>query len=84
MAMLTVRNVPDEVHRALRAQAALHGRSTEAEVRNILASAVKPQARLLLGDSLANLSQEAGLSNKDFDALINAQVQSAARPLSFE
>jgi len=84
MAMLTVRNVPDEVHRALRAQAALHGRSTEAEVRNILASAVKPQARLLLGDALANLSQEAGLSNKDFDALINAQVQSAARPLSFE
>ena len=84
MAMLTVRNVPDEVHRALRAQAALHGRSTEAEVRNILASAVKPQARLLLGDSLANLSQEAGLSNKDFDALINAQVQTAARPLSFE
>jgi len=84
MAMLMVRNVPDEVHRALRAQAALHGRSTEAEVRNILASAVKPQARLLLGDSLANLSQEAGLSNKDFDALINAQVQTAARPLSFE
>ncbi len=84
MAMLTVRNVPDEVHRALRAQAALHGRSTEAEVRNILASAVKPQARLLLGDALANLSQEVGLSNKDFDALINAKVQSAARPLSFE
>ena len=84
MAMLTVRNVPDEVHRALRAQAALHGRSTEAEVRNILASAVKPQARLLLGDALSNLSQEAGLSNKDFDALIHAKVQSAARPLSFE
>lgn len=33
MAMLTVRNLPDEVHRALRVQAALHGHSTEAEVR---------------------------------------------------
>ena len=33
MAMLTVRNLPDDVHRALRVQAALHGRSTEAEVR---------------------------------------------------
>jgi plasmid stability protein len=36
MAMLTVRNVPDEVHRALRVRAALHGRSAEAEVRDIL------------------------------------------------
>lgn len=36
MAMLTVRNLPDDVHRALRVQAALHGRSTEAEVREIL------------------------------------------------
>lgn len=33
MAVLTVRNVPDEVHRALRLLAAQHGRSTEAEVR---------------------------------------------------
>ena len=31
MAMLTVRNLPDDVHRALRMQAALHGHSTEAE-----------------------------------------------------
>ncbi|MDK1494618.1 plasmid stabilization protein, partial [Sinorhizobium sp. 7-81] len=30
MAILTVRNVPDEVHRALRVRAAMHGRSTEA------------------------------------------------------
>ena len=30
MAMLTVRNLPDEVHRALRVRAALRGRSTGA------------------------------------------------------
>lgn len=30
---LTVRNLPDETHRALRVRAARHGRSTEAEVR---------------------------------------------------
>ena len=35
MAILTVRNVPDEVHRALRMRAAVHGRSTEAEIREI-------------------------------------------------
>ncbi len=38
MAILTVRNVPDEVHRALRVRAAMHGRSIEAEVREILES----------------------------------------------
>jgi predicted nucleic acid-binding protein len=31
MAMLTVRNLSDDVHRALRLRAAQHGRSTEAE-----------------------------------------------------
>ncbi len=44
MPMLTVRNVPDEVHRALRMRAAEHGRSTEAEVREILERAVKSGA----------------------------------------
>ena len=45
MAMLTVRNLPDEVHQALRVQAAINGRSMEAEARAILKSAV------LSGDS---------------------------------
>lgn len=43
MAMLTVRNIPDEVHRALRVRAARQGHSMEAEVRDILASTVSPQ-----------------------------------------
>ncbi|WP_425519281.1 FitA-like ribbon-helix-helix domain-containing protein [Xanthomonas cannabis] len=29
MPSFTVRNIPDDVHRAIRARAALHGRSTE-------------------------------------------------------
>lgn len=49
MAILTVRNVPDDVHRALRVRAAQHGRSTEAEVREILAAAVKPSSRVRVG-----------------------------------
>ncbi len=44
MAILTVRNLPDEVHRALRIQAAHNGRSMEAEARKILESAVMQQA----------------------------------------
>lgn len=42
MAMLTMRNLPDEAHRALRARAALRGRSTEAEVRAILEESILP------------------------------------------
>ena len=55
MAMLTVRNIPDEVHRALRVRAARQGHSMEAEVRDILASTVSPQGRVKLG-SLLGLS----------------------------
>ncbi len=33
MANVNVRNLPDEVHRAIRIQAAQHGRSTEAEIQ---------------------------------------------------
>ena len=52
MAVLTVRNLPDEVHRALRVRAALRGRSTEAEVRAILAETVLPEGRVGLGSLL--------------------------------
>ena len=41
MAMLTIRNLPDEVHQALRVKAAINGRSMEAEARAILKNAVK-------------------------------------------
>lgn len=49
MRVLTVRNLPDEVHRALRVRAAHHGRSTVAEVRAILEDAVKQERRVKLG-----------------------------------
>jgi antitoxin FitA len=84
MAMLTVRNLPDAVHRALRTRAALHGRSTEAEVREILAIAVKPEARVRLGDALAQLGKKIGLTNKDFEILQQTKVQTPAEPLGFE
>jgi len=84
MAMLTVRNLPDSVHRALRVRAAQHGRSTEAEVREILATAVKPQSRLLLGDALAELGRKVGLKDEDFDILDQIRDTTAAEPLRFE
>ena len=84
MAMLTIRNLPDEVHRALRVQAAHHGRSTEAEVREILKVAVKPESRVRLGDALAALSREIGLTHEDIESLQPLTDKTPAEPLRFE
>jgi plasmid stability protein len=84
MAMLTVRNLPDEVHRALRVQAALHGHSTEAEVREILANAVKPAARVRMGDALAELGRQLDLANEDFDVFDQVRDKTPAEPMRFE
>ncbi|MDR3514982.1 MAG: plasmid stabilization protein [Azospirillaceae bacterium] len=84
MAMLTVRNVPDEVHRALRVRAAQHGHSTEAEVRAILANAVKAETRVRLGDALAALGRKIGLTNQDLEVLNQMRDETPAEPLRFE
>jgi plasmid stability protein len=63
MPSVTVRNVPNEVHRAIRVRAAQHGRSIEAEMRDILESAVKPQGRVKLGSLLAEIGREVRLSD---------------------
>ena len=84
MAMLTVRNLSEDVHRALRAQAALHGRSTEAEVREILATAVKPEKRVRMGDALAALGRQIGLTDKDIEAMNQVRDKTPAQPFAFE
>ena len=84
MAILTVRNVPDEVHRALRMRAAVHGRSTEAEVREILESAVKSEKRVRMGDALAELGRRVGLTNDDFAVLDQVREKVPAEPMRFE
>jgi plasmid stability protein len=60
MAAVTIRNLPDETHRALKVRAARNGRSTEAEIREILSEAVKPQSRQGLGDLLAAVGASVG------------------------
>jgi len=69
MPVLTVRNVPEDVHRALRLRAAQHGRSTEAEVRSILESAVKPGDRVGVGALLFEIGRRAELTDEDVHAL---------------
>lgn len=60
MASLTVRNLSDETHRALRMRAARHGRSTEAEIRIILEETVRPPKRLKIGSEIHRIAREAG------------------------
>lgn len=84
MAILTVRNVPDDVHRALRVRAAQHGRSTEAEVREILAAVVKPEKRVRVGEALAAIGRKIGLTNEDFAVFESARDTTPAKPLSFD
>lgn len=84
MAILTVRNVPDDVHRALRVRAAQHGRSTEAEVREILAAVVKPEKRVRMGEALAAIGRRIGLTNEDFAVLESVRDKTPAKPLGFD
>jgi plasmid stability protein len=58
MSSVTVRNLPEATHRALKHRAALHGRSTEAEIRHILEAAVRPGAGL--GSTLAAIGRSVG------------------------
>ena len=58
MASVTVRNLPEATHRALKLRAAHHGRSTEAEIRLILENAVAP--KIGLGSALVAIGQPLG------------------------
>ena len=60
MPNLTVRNLSEEVHRALRVRAARHGRSTEAEVRTILEETVRPPKRLKIGSEIHRIARAIG------------------------
>ena len=60
MPVVTVRNLPEATHRALKVRAAQHGRSTEAEIRDILEQQVLPKARVRIGSELAAFGKSLG------------------------
>jgi plasmid stability protein len=87
MAQVLVRNLPDNVHRALRVRAASHGRSTAAELRHIITETVmQPPSEAdepvklgtFLSQSLIKLTEE------EFAIFESAQVSSPARAASFD
>ena len=80
MAAVTIRNLSDEAHRALKVRAARHDRSTEAEMRAILEAAVRPEGRLRLGTALSEMCRTIGLANADVEALERARDRRPAEP----
>jgi antitoxin FitA len=80
MSTITIRNLPEETHRALRVRAAEHGRSTEAEVRAILEETVRPAGRLRVGTELHRIAREVG----GMDDLVISRNRTQIRGADFE
>lgn len=85
MPSITIRNVPDEVHRAIRVRAAMHGRSAEAEIRDILEQAAKPEGCQKLGSLVVSIAKEAdGLTEAEAEQINQLRDKKPAEPMSFE
>ena len=86
MVAVTVRNLTAETYRALKLRAARNGRSTEAEIRDILEAAARPPERVKLGSLLAEIGRESNLSEADWAAFDAATSRdgSQAEPITFD
>lgn len=85
MASITIRNVPDEVRRAIRVRAASRGRSSEAEIRSILEQAARPAGRLKLGSLLRSIALEAGgLTDAEARQFGRIRDKAPAEPMQFK
>lgn len=56
----------------------------EAEVRQILESAINPEGRLKLGSLLADIGRQAQLSDEEFAVFEQVRDKTPSRPMSFE
>jgi plasmid stability protein len=84
MPAVTIRNLSDATHRALKARAAQHGRSTEAEMRVILETAVHPPTRVRLGTLLAAIGRDADLTEAEAERFARLRETTPAEPPRFE
>ena len=84
MANLSVRNVPDEVHRALRVRATQNGRSTEAEIRAILEKTLMDENPVKLGSLLVDVGRRAAFTEKDASIFDEVRDKRPAEPDPFE
>ncbi|OHV86805.1 FitA-like ribbon-helix-helix domain-containing protein [Mesorhizobium sp. ORS 3428] len=80
MPAVTIPDLADEIHRALRAPAAMHGRSIEAEVGIILEEAVRCERYVKLGSLLSGIARRAGVTNEDVEILEQKLADSRTAP----
>lgn len=79
MPQIVVRQLSEEIHRALKALASAHGRSAEAEARAIIAQAVLPETRAKAGDVMTGIWRGAELADVTFE-----RDKTPHDPLTFE
>ena len=84
MPSVTIRNLPVEVQQALRARAERSGRSTEAEIRDILQKAALPNERPRLGSLLVSIGREANLSDDEATVFETLRDKTPLGPLDLE
>ncbi len=82
---ITVRNVPEEVFRAISVRAAIHGRSAEGEIRSVLSQAARPEGHLKPGSLLTSFAREAGgLSDAEGEQFDRIRDKTPTEPMSFK
>ena len=84
MADILIRNLPDEIHAALKQRARDRHRTTQAEVRSILEGAVRRPDGLRLGTALVEMARRAGLTDADVAVIEQARDKTPAEPLHFD
>ena len=85
MPSITIRKVPDEVHRALKLRAAQHGHSAEAEMRDILEKAVMPEDRRNFGSLMTSIVRETGgLTDEEVEFINNLREKTYVEPINFD
>jgi plasmid stability protein len=67
MPAVVIRNLPPETHEALKARARAKGRSTEAEIREILKDAVTEPTEMKLGTALRELGRQFDLGDFEIE-----------------
>lgn len=80
MTTLTVRNLPEEMLVTLRIRAAQHGQSMEAEVLEILETALNLREHVKLGSLLADIGQQTQLSDEELAVLEQTRDKRARHP----
>lgn len=84
MGMMTIRNIPDEIHDGLRIRAKQNKRSAEAEVRAILEEVIQPKKPILMGDALAELGRELEITSEDWEEINRNRKRKPAEPMRFK